>query len=134
MKYRHSDKFFDEKWEDFKQFCRDKGIINPYQNKSQYINEWEGWQESGVKNIDRIIKYDAQFETRYKTALTEYQRLKELDPDSVLKFKDIKKMTTSEFAEMYNNQINAMYHNLRGSGMSSEDAQAYNSAYWFGSE
>lgn len=134
MKYRHSDEFFDKKWDEFVQYCKDKSIINPFPNKDNYINTYELMQEEGIKQIDRNIKYFAQYKTDYKTALREYQILKELDPDSALKFKNIKSMSTNEFAKMYDTQIDAMYHNLRGNGMNAEDAQSYISTYWFGSD
>ena len=88
----------------------------------------------GVDNIERALKYDLKYETGYKTALGEHKALKELDIKNRPSFKEMKQMSTREFAERYEVDIMTMYNQKKSEGLSPIEAGKFISQYWFGSE
>lgn len=134
MKIKHTRKFFRDKFIEIKNYCKRKGVIFPFNSMDDLEATWERMREEGIKNIDKEIKYNVRYGTNYKSALKEYQRIKELGIEDNLKFKDIKTMTTTEFAEIYEGQIMDMYKQKKSEGMSGKDAGEFLSTFWFGSD
>lgn len=133
MKIKHTKKFYRDKFIEIKNYCKRKGVIFPFSSVDDLEATWDTLKEEGIKNIDKTIKYNVRYGTNYKSALKEYQRIKELGIEDNLKFKDIKTMTTTEFAEIYESQIMTMYRQKKTEGMSPKDAGEYLSWFWFGS-
>lgn len=133
MKNKHSNEFYVKKYMEIKEYADKKGISFPYKSVREFQSDWNAIRADGVKNVDRAIKYGLQYSTDYKTALAEYKALKQSGIDTV-KLKTLKEMKTREFAEEYSDQLSQMYHTKRAEGMTGDQAGAFISTYWFGSE
>lgn len=132
MKNNHTEEFYMKKYKELKQFADDKNITFPYKNIREFKSTWNALREDGIKNVDKAMKYGLQYETGYKTALAEYRVAKELGID--VKLKELKQMTTTDFAERNQSKIMQMYHDKRAEGLTGDQAGAFISTYWFGSE
>ncbi len=100
--------------------------------RKQRQEEVKAGERETVGNVKAETLQKAVYKTSYKTARAEYEQLKKLNGN--LKFKDIRNMKTTEFADLYNAEITAEYHNLRNSGMSAADAKKAISRQWFNSK
>ena len=99
--------------------------------------------EDGVNNIQSILDKNpeavalvSQIAKKYfdkETALAEYKALKQTGVEGI-KFRDLKLMTTTEFAAAHETDILDMYREKRSQGLSGDQAGAFISLYWFGSE
>ncbi len=134
MKYKHSINFYKKRYKEIKRFAKEKGIDNPYHNLSDFVFDYNYIQAEGSKNVMYDLKYDIQYDTKRETARAEMKVLKELKLDKGVKIKDLKKMSTQEFASIYQDKIEEQYWSMRSDGMSSVSAKAFISTYWFGSK
>lgn len=132
MKYKHNKKFYTSRYKEFINKIEKQGYKNPFHNKDEFISEWLYLKEEGVKNVMGRLVYDTKYQTNYKTALAEYRISKDLGLK--LSLKEVKEMTTTQFAELHKDNINKMYDYLINSGMTGEQAGNYIGQYWFGSE
>ena len=136
--YKHTDKFYKKKYKDYLKYAKKEGIL--WQAKASapdltsFKETYDAYREMGVDNIDRALKYDLKYETGYKTALSEVKALKELDLKNRPTFKELKEMSTREFAERYETDIMMMYNQKKLEGLSPVEAGKFISQYWFGSE
>lgn len=131
-KNNHSQEFYNKKFNEIKQYAQDKGVDFPFKSVREFESTWNALKEDGVKQIDRSIKYNLQYNTDYKTALAEYRVSKELGLDYT--FRGLKKLTTTEFAEQNQDAIMDLYNAKKNEGMTAAQAGAFISTYWFGSE
>lgn len=127
---KHSIEFFKEKYQEIKQFAIDKGVENPYRDLDSFINEYELVRQSGTKNVMKEIKYYTQYETSYKTARTMLAKARDFGGEE--KFKELKKMSTHDFAEKYLTQIKAAQEEAKQ--FYGDDYARYIGIMWFGSE
>lgn len=127
----HSYDFYKEKYREIQEYALDNdGTM--YTNIDQFISDYQEMQVAGEKNIMRTLKYYTKYPTGYKTALSEYRKLKELGGEG--KLKEIKSMTTVEFADKYKDEIRSYYRDLRSTGITSAAAKALIGVEWFGSK
>ena len=94
-------------------------------------------QESDNKSgeVLKEMKYGLQYATRYKVALAEKRALIDagVPEDDLPSLRDLKTMSTREFAERNKDTLMARYNELKKT-MSASDAADALSAEWFGSE
>lgn len=133
MKYKHSERYYREKYSEIVKFAKEKGINNPYKNLNEFRMDYNDIKDSGSKNVMYEMKYNLQYDTSIKTARQELGILKELGLEKGVKLKDLKKMSTQDFAAKYQEQIEDEYWQLRNSGVSASKAKFLISTYWFGS-
>lgn len=133
MVNKHTEEFYMKKFMETRAYAENKGISFPFRNVREFKSTWDAIRADGVKNVDKAIKYGLQYSTDYKTALAEYKALKQNGIDNV-KLKSLKEMTTTEFAEQNKDTLMNMYHTKRAEGMTGDQAGAFISTYWFGSE
>ena len=131
---KHSQEFYDKKYAEMQRYAEDKGITFPFRNERQFISKWEEYKIDGVKNIDKTMKYDMQYETSYKTALSLYQEAKEHGFEDI-KLKDVKKLSTYDFLKEHPeiaDRLDEIYHE-QAAKIGPEGAASFISTYWFGS-
>lgn len=128
MKYKHSNKFYTDRYNKYKKEMRKLGIVPV--NKGSFISAYEALAETS-KNPMKDIIYSAQYGTSYKTALAEKKALATIGIE--VKLKELKIMTTQDFADIYANELATAYRNLRSNGVSGADAAILISQQWFGS-
>lgn len=131
--YTHSDSFWLKRYNDVKAFTQKKGITFPFKSVREFISDYRAIKADGVKNVMKEIKYSLQYQTSYKTALAEKRALKEANVQAP-SFKELKTISTQEFAEKYKDELITNYHSLKAQGMSSVNAREFISNYWFGSK
>lgn len=112
-------------------------IVNPY-NEAQYINEYEILADENLHmpknsrmNILKTMQSYAKYNMSQKTALSAYAAYKEQFPNGDLKLADIRRMSTTEFAELVD--AGEYYKTLIAAGYSSRQAKMMVSATYFGS-
>ena len=129
---RHSTDFYVEKYKEIKGYILDKGLDDPYSNLTDFINDYESMRKEGSKNVMKDLKYFAQYETSYQTARSMLAKSKELGGD--FKLKELKSMTTRDFAERYKDEIKAAYREAETMFGSAKAAALYIGRIWYGSE
>lgn len=129
---RHSTDFYVEKYREIKQYVLDKGLEDPYRNLTDFINDYESMRGEGSKNVMKDLKYFAQYETSYKSARAMLAVSKELGGE--YKLKDLKNMTTRQFAEIYREELDAAYDEAKSMFGKASDAALYIGRIWYGSE
>lgn len=134
MKYKHNEKFYRQRYKEIINFTKEKGIANPYKNINDFIFDYNDIQASGSKRVMYDLKYSLQYDTSREVARAEMRVLKELKLDKGVKIRDLKKMSTIEFASIYQDKIEDQYWSMRSQGLSSVQAKAFISNYWFGSK
>ena len=127
---RHTKEYFKEKYREVIEYTMDKGIENPYHSLDQFIQDYEYLRESGSKNVMKDIKYYTQYEVSYDTARAMLRQAREYGGNE--KFKELKGMTTREFADKYINELRAAQKEARS--MYGDAYSAYIGVMWFGSE
>ena len=80
------------------------------------------------------MKYDTQFNTRLDTARSEFEFLKAANIDTDLKLKDLKKMTTQEFFQKFEDEIREFRKEMKTSGLNSYNANKLVAIHFFGSK
>ena len=73
------------------------------------------------------MKYDTQFNTQLDTARSEFEFLKAANIETDLKLKDLKKMTTQEFYQKFEDEIREFRKEMKTSGLNSYNANMYTS-------
>lgn len=131
MKYKHSKKFFDDRYAKYKRDV--KAIGGTILKKNAFKGAYIGQVEAGSKNPMRDLVYASKYSTSYGTALAEYQALKRAGIKDV-RLEELKKITTQDFAEAYSAELSRAYKDLRAKGVSGKDASTIISAQWFGSK
>lgn len=129
MTYKHSAKFYNEKYNTYrKEVLRIGGT--PL-NKNTFISAYESLQTE-TKTVMKDLIYSSKYGTSYKTALAEYQALKRVGLTESLK--DLKLMTTQDFAAAYSAQLAKAYKDAIRAGATSSGAALLISQQWFGSK
>lgn len=128
----HTKDYFERKYAELREFADTKGVEFPYSNLNEFISDYQDVSLSS-KNVMKDMKYNLQYETSYKTALTELRVLRGTG-DTETKLKELKQMSTRDFAEEHRDQIMADYNVFKKYAGSSSAAKAMISTYWFGSE
>ena len=106
MKTReHTMEYFEKKYQEIRQYAIDKGLEQPYHDINSFISDYEYMRLHGVKNITKEMKYYAQYEVSYDTARAMLSKAKEFGGTE--KLKELKSMTTREFAGKYLNELKA---------------------------
>lgn len=127
---KHSIEFFKEKYLEIIDFTMEKGIENPYHSLDQFVQDYEYLRESGSKNVMKDIKYYTQYEVSYNTARAMLQKTKEFGGPE--KFKELKGMTTQEFAAKYIDELRAAQKEAKS--IYGDAYAGYIGVMWFGSE
>lgn len=128
----HTIDFFKRKFAELNDFATSKGIMFPYANLDEFISDYKDVSLSS-KNVMKDMKYNLQYETSYKTALSELRVIRELG-DTETKLVELKRMGTREFAELHKDDIMFDYEVFKKYSGSAKGALAMISRYWFGSE
>ena len=115
-KNQHTDEFYRKRYNEYKEWCRDKGLTNPFTSQNAFESAWDTYREEGSKNPLRQMKYDTQFETQIDTARAELEFLKASNLGENVKLKDLKLMSTSEFYNMYKEEIEAYRRDIKSAG------------------
>lgn len=131
---KHSDEFYKNKYQQLKDYARSRGIRDPYRSWRDFKSDYLEVASTGDKKVMKTMKYNLEYNTDYKTALKAYQTLKKENKDEDIKLRDIKKMTTREFAHDYKDLIMKTYRDKLSEGVKASEAGAFISNYWFGSE
>ena len=127
---KHSIDFFKEKYLEIIDYTMEKGIENPYHSLDQFVQDYEYLRESGSKNVMKDIKYYTQYEVSYNTARAMLQKTREFGGPE--KFKELKGMTTQEFAAKYIDELRAAQKEAKS--MYGDAYAGYIGVMWFGSE
>lgn len=127
---KHSIDFFKEKYLEIIDFTMEKGIENPYHSLDQFVQDYEYLRESGSKNVMKDIKYYTQYEVSYNTARAMLQKTREFGGPE--KFKELKGMTTQEFAAKYIDELRAAQKEAKT--IYGDAYAGYIGVMWFGSE
>lgn len=129
MKSQHSKSFYDTRYAEYrKRVMQSGGFVL---NRNSFESAYEALQGT-TKNVMRDLVYSAKYGTNYKTALAEFRALKSVGIKS--SFKDLKLMTTQDFADTYVAELNKGYRDLRAQGITGKDAALIISQQWFGSK
>ena len=129
---KHTDKYYQERYKKIKIYAKQKGIKNPYRSWRDFKSDYLEVLSTGEKKVMNTIKYNLQYNTSYKTALAAYQAAREEGKNYTLK--EIKMMTTTEFARENKDLIMKMYKEKMAEGKKAGEAGDFISNYWFGSE
>ena len=127
---KHSIDFFKEKYLEIIDYTMEKGIENPYHSLDQFIQDYEYLREEGSKNVMKDIKYYTQYEVSYNTARAMLQKTREFGGPE--KFKELKGMTTQEFAAKYIDELRAAQKEAKS--IYGDAYAGYIGVMWFGSE
>lgn len=129
MAYKHSTKFYDDKYTIYKREVSKIG--GTILNKNTFISAYESLKTE-TKTVMKDLIYSSKYGTSYKTALAEYQALKRVGLTE--SFKDLKLMTTQDFAAAYSSQLSKAYKDAIKAGKDSSAAALLISQQWFGSK
>ena len=129
MKSQHSKSFYDTRYAEYKKRVKASGGF--ILNRNSFESAYEALQGT-TKNVMKDLVYSAKYGTNYKTALAEFRALKSVGIKS--SFKDLKLMTTQDFADIYVAELNKGYRDLRAQGITGKDAATIISQQWFGSK
>lgn len=127
---KHTREFYKEKYLEIIDYTMEKGIENPYHSLDQFVQDYEYLRESGSKNVMKDIKYYTQYEVSYNTARAMLQKTREFGGPE--KFKELKGMTTQEFAAKYIDELRAAQKEAKS--MFGDAYAGYIGVMWFGSE
>lgn len=131
MKTReHTMEYFEKKYQEIRQYAIDKGLEQPYNNINSFISDYEYMRLHGVKNITKEMKYYAEYEVSYDTARAMLAKAREFGGTE--KFKELKGMTTREFAGKYINELKAAQKEAKD--MYGDAYTGYIGVMWFGSD
>lgn len=126
----HTMEYFEKKYQEIRQYATDKGLEQPYHDLYSFISDYEYMRLHGVKNITKEMKYYAQYEVSYDTARAMLSKAREFGGSE--KFKELKGMTTREFAEKYLNELKAAQQEAKD--MYGDAYAGYIGVMWFGSD
>lgn len=133
----HSALFWDRKYKELRRYASEKGIEFPFASQREFISDWTAIsQESeGSGEVMKEMKYGLQYATRYKTARAERKALMDagIPEEDMPSFRDLKTMSTREFAEKHKDTLMAYYNELKKTKSAAQAADII-SAEWFGSE
>lgn len=129
MKYNHTKKFYDTRYNIYK--AEVKRIGGYALKKNEFISGYNALAGES-KNVMRDLVYGSKYGTSYKTALAERRALQSVGIKA--KLEDLKTITTQDFADMYSTQLADGYRELRKKGISGKDAALLISQQWFGSK
>ena len=134
LKNKHTEEFYESRYKEYKQWLKDKKLENPFSSQSAFQVAWDDYRKKGSKNPLRQMKYDTQFNTRLDTARSEFEFLKAANIDTDLKLKDLKKMTTQEFFQKFEDEIREFRKEMKTSGLNSYNANRLVAMHFFGSK
>ncbi len=127
---KHTREYYKEKYLEIIDYTMEKGIENPYHSLDQFVQDYEYLREAGSKNVMKEIKYYTQYEVSYNTARAMLQKTREFGGPE--KFKELKGMTTQEFAAKYIDELRAAQKEAKS--MYGDAYAGYIGVMWFGSE
>lgn len=130
-KTEHSQEFYQKKFNELQAYATAKGLPFPFRSVRALQSTWIANQEAGTKNIDKTIKYNMQYSMNFKSALSAYKMAKKYKKQ--MKLEDIKKLTTTEFAQMFQPEIENEYKNILKT-TTAKKAGEFISQNWFGSK
>ena len=134
LKNKHTEEFYESRYKEYKQWLKDKKLENPFSSQSAFQVAWDDYRKKGSKNPLRQMKYDTQFNTQLDTARSEFEFLKAANIDTDLKLKDLKKMTTQEFFQKFEDEIKEFRKEMKTSGLNSYNANKLVAIHFFGSK
>lgn len=129
MKYKHSQKFYDTRYNKYKATMKKLGIV-PIK-KGAFISAYDSIAEKS-KNPMKDIIYSSQYGTAYNYALAEKKALANIG--TKVKLEELKKMTTQEFADKYAIELYNVRRSLLAAGKSRSEVNLLISQQWFGSK
>lgn len=134
IKNQHSEEFYRTKYNEYKEWCREKKLTNPFTSQNGFESAWDTYREEGSKNPLRQMKYDTQFNTQLETARSELEFLRTANIGKDLKLKDLKLMSTQDFYERFKDEINSFRKDLKASGLNSYEANKIIAMHFYGSQ
>lgn len=127
---KHSRDFYIRKYDEIKDYMAEKGIEDPYSGSlNKFISDYETVKDEGSKNVMKDLRYFAQYETSYQTARAMLHKVREFGGGE--KLKDLKSMSTRDFAEKYLSELKAAQKEAES--MFGKDYSAMIGIWWFGS-
>lgn len=127
---KHSRDFYVKRYAEMKDYMAEKGIEDPYSGSlNRFISDYETMKDEGSKNVMKDLRYFAQYETSYQTARAMLHKVREFGGGE--KLKDLKSMSTRDFAERYLDELKAAQKEAES--MFGRDYKAMIGIWWFGS-
>ena len=103
MKYKHTKKFYNTRYNVYK---KEVARIGGYAlKKNEFISGYNALSGES-KNVMKDLVYASKYGTTYKTAVAEYRALKSVGIKGI-KLEELKLITTQDFAESYATQLSA---------------------------
>lgn len=125
----HSNYFYKSRYNKYMKEVR-KMDLEPKLNLSQFTSFWDVLANEGEKKIYQKILYSERYSTSYKTALAEVRAARMYGKK--LSLNEAKRMTTQDFAKMFESEISSNYNAWKKQG-GSNYAKLAVSQYFFGS-
>lgn len=131
----HSNAYYKQKFKELKEYAQENNLDFYWRNAAEFQDDYDKVKNAGSKNVMKDMKYGLKYETDYKTALGEYNALREQGLlDGSVKFKDLKTMSTRDFYERYKDVIEEYRSTLKDLGFNSYSANKLVALMYFGSE
>lgn len=128
MKYKHSNKFYKKQYIKYKESINNKSL---FKNFESFKGRYKAEERSGKKNITKNFVYETDYTISFDTYKAERDISKKIGLK--VKKKELLGMTTTEFAEKYENEIMHTYRSYKRQGLTTLEASAFISQYFFGS-
>lgn len=125
--YKHSDSFYMKQYIKYKNQAK----INIFNNFESFKSKYQFAEKQGQTNITKNFVYETNYEISYDTYKAERDMMKRIGKK--VPKKELLDMTTQEFAEKYNSEIQHVYRSYIRQGKSATEAQDLISIYFFGS-
>lgn len=129
--YKHSKAFYDKAYREYSAAVTARGGVPLKRNNFEAA--WNLTKDRGAKNVHAALVDSTLFETSYGTARAELRVLRSRG-DTKTKLKDLRSMTTQDFAAMYRKDITATYNAAIAAGKTKKEARQVVSTFWFGSK
>lgn len=128
MKYKHSEAFYK------KQYLKYNGQVNHslFKNFDEFRESYKRAEAKGYKDITKNFVYETKYEIDYNTYVAERDMMKKIGKK--VPKKELLNMTTTEFAEKYNEEIQHVYKSYLRQGKTGSEAAILISEYFFGSK
>lgn len=131
MKYKHSKDFYNKAYTEYVNAVKAKGGVPIKRNNFEAA--WNLTKERGAKNVHAALVDSTLHETSYATARAELKVLRARG-DKTMKLRDLRAMTTQDFAAIYKKEITDTYNAALATGKTKKEARQVVSTFWFGSK
>lgn len=117
--------------------------FNAFKAAYEESAEHQDYKNKGFKNPFEQLRYEARYITDKRTAKAMHQALRNAGRLNIYDrsgnitgkytLKDMRSMSTQDFAELMSEDIKRDYRRAKVKGMSAKDTNRFISQYWFGS-